>query len=31
VKEERRLRGFENGGLRRISGAKRDEVTGERV
>ena len=29
LREERRLRVFENGVLRRIFGAKRDEVTGE--
>jgi hypothetical protein len=29
LKEERRLRVFENRVLRRISGPKRDEVTGE--
>jgi len=29
VREERRLRVFENGVLRRIYGSKRDEVTGE--
>jgi hypothetical protein len=29
LKEERRLRVFENGVLRRIFGPKRDEVTGE--
>jgi hypothetical protein len=28
-REERRLRVFENRGLRRIFGSKRDEVTGE--
>jgi hypothetical protein len=29
LREERRLRAFENGVLRRIFGPKRDEVTGE--
>jgi hypothetical protein len=29
LKEERRLRAFENRVLRRVSGPKRDEVTGE--
>jgi len=29
VREERRLRVFENGVLRRIFGPRRDEVTGE--
>jgi hypothetical protein len=29
LREERRLRVFENRALRRIFGAKRDEVTGE--
>ena len=29
LREERRLRVFENGVLRRIFGSKRDEVTGE--
>jgi hypothetical protein len=29
LREERRLRVFENRVLRRISGSKRDEVTGE--
>jgi len=29
LREERRLRAFENRGLRRIFGPKRDEVTGE--
>jgi len=29
LREERRLRVFENGVLRRIFGPKRDEVTGE--
>ena len=29
LREERRLRVFENGELRRIFGAKRDGVTGE--
>ena len=29
LREERRLRGFENRVLRRVSGPKRDEVTGE--
>jgi hypothetical protein len=31
VKEERRLRVFENRVLKRIFGPKRDEVTGERI
>jgi hypothetical protein len=30
LREERRLRVFENGLLRRIFGSKRDELTGER-
>jgi len=29
LREERRLRAFENRGLRKIFGARRDEVTGE--
>jgi hypothetical protein len=29
LKEESRLRAFENGVLRRIFGPKRDEITGE--
>jgi hypothetical protein len=29
LREERRLRGFENRVLRRVFGPKRDEVTGE--
>jgi hypothetical protein len=29
LREERRLKGFENRVLRRISGPNRDEVTGE--
>jgi hypothetical protein len=28
LREERRLRGFENTALRRIFGSKRDEITG---
>ena len=31
LREERRLRVFENGVLRRIFGPKRDGVTGERI
>jgi hypothetical protein len=29
LREERRLRGFENRVLRRVFGSKRDEITGE--